>query len=116
MCTQLWVDRAPGSSRLPALAGREAFDVEGGQAAPRKRKRKMTNEKKYESRFEGPSNKGLRAKIRKATNEASSCPQAAAAVRSLADVVALTAQGRATLEQVARDYDPADTLHRSSLV
>lgn len=76
----------------------------------------MAKEKKFEARFEGPSNKGLRAKIRKVANEAGSNPQAAAAVRALADSVALTVQGRHTLEQVARDYDPRDELHRSSIV
>jgi hypothetical protein len=51
-------------------------------------------------------NRGLRAKIRRATNSAGCCPAAAAAVWSLRRTVALTAQGVATLRQVAHDYDP----------
>lgn len=62
--------------------------------------------KRFEDRFEGPSNKGLRAMIRRAVAGTKSCPAAAAAVRALAKKVALTAQGAALLELVARDYDP----------
>lgn len=62
-------------------------------------------QRKFEARFEGPTNKGLRAKIRKVTGGARSCPRAAAAVRSLAETVTLTAQGLHTLELVARDYE-----------
>jgi hypothetical protein len=69
----------------------------------------VMSEVKFERRFEGPSNKGLRAKIRRITNDAGSCPKAAAAVRSLSGTVALTALGRAILEQVARDYDPVQS-------
>jgi hypothetical protein len=66
----------------------------------------MTTEKKFEDRFEGKSNKWLRARIRKLANSLSSCPARAEAIRGLATKVSLTAQGRAILEAVARDYDP----------
>lgn len=63
-------------------------------------------EKQFESRFVGPKFAKLRAKIKKVTNAAGSCPEAAAAVRSLAESEHLDAKGLAILKLVARDYDP----------
>lgn len=71
---------------------------------------------KFESRFSGASNKGLRAKIRRVANAAGSAPAAAHAVRGLASTVALTAQGRETLALVALDWDPLPaTMNTDSL-
>lgn len=62
--------------------------------------------KKFEARFDGPANKGLRARIRRVTKRYYSNPARASAIRALAGKVALNARGLATLELVARDYDP----------
>jgi len=59
---------------------------------------------RYEKRFEGKDNAGLRAQIREATLGTRCGAANAAAVRALAGTVALTASGQATLEQVAADY------------
>lgn len=67
----------------------------------------MATEKRFESRFEGPNNKGLRAKIRRAVAKESSNPARAAAVRRLVNDVAFMGAGRAILEQVACDYERA---------
>ena len=58
--------------------------------------------RKFEARFEGQSNAGLRARIRKVVNGAR---DPGAAVRALAGSVALTERGKAILEDVAQDYD-----------
>ena len=58
--------------------------------------------RKFEARFEGRHNTGLRAQIRNVVNGAR---DPGAAVRALAGAVALTALGKAILEEVAQDYD-----------
>lgn len=59
---------------------------------------------KFEKRFEGRDNAGLRAKIRAIVYEKSCGPLNEQAVLSLRRTVALTASGEATLRQVALDY------------
>ena len=58
--------------------------------------------RKFEARFEGRHNTGLRAQIRNVVNGAR---DPGAAVRAIAGAVALTALGKAILEEVAQDYD-----------
>jgi hypothetical protein len=64
--------------------------------------------KKFEQRFEGTDNRGLRAEIRRVVkhNEPSARYQA---ILNIAHRVALTASGRHTLKLVALDYTPGDT-------
>ena len=59
---------------------------------------------RFERRFAGASNAGLRAAIRDAVTGADSGAVAAQRVLSLSRTVALTASGRTTLEAVAADY------------
>lgn len=58
---------------------------------------------KFERRFEGPINIGLRRLIRVHVKGMCGC-EAAAYVRTLAGSVAFTAAGKSTLELVASDY------------
>jgi hypothetical protein len=58
---------------------------------------------KFERRFEGPINLGLRRMIRAQVKGLCGC-EAAASVRRIGRNVALTAAGAATLELVASDY------------
>lgn len=60
--------------------------------------------RKYEARFTGKDNAGLRKAIRDSVSGHRCGNANAAAVMSLARTVALTAGGLATLEQVAADY------------
>ena len=61
---------------------------------------------KHERHFAGPSNAGLRARIRKAAAGAqpACADQIERTLRALGSTVALTASGRATLELVIADY------------
>jgi hypothetical protein len=66
--------------------------------------------KRFEARFEGPSNKGLRALIRKRVASEDSCPTRGHAVLSLASTIAFTAMGLHTLTEVACDYNTAEEI------
>jgi hypothetical protein len=59
---------------------------------------------KFDRRFQGPDNAGLREKIREAAGRGSCGVSKAKAVLVLARTVALTTQGQKTLEEVANDY------------
>lgn len=59
---------------------------------------------KYERRFAGKDNAGLRAQIRSVVTHERCGQGNAQAVRSLASTVALSAFGKACLEDVAADY------------
>jgi hypothetical protein len=63
--------------------------------------------RRFEARFAGPANKGLRARIRRMSREDISTPEMARRVLALAHTIAFTAQGLHTLCEVAHDYDPA---------
>lgn len=59
---------------------------------------------KFDRRFGGKSNAGLRAKIRASAKIDGSPDDVERAVLSLARTVALTAAGKRTLTEVAEDY------------
>jgi hypothetical protein len=60
---------------------------------------------KFEKRFTGKDNEGLRAEIRKAVKAARADGRdVATAIESIGRRVALTASGRHTLAAVAEDY------------
>lgn len=59
---------------------------------------------KFEKRFEGKSNAGLRAKIREAVVGGRCGIANEKSVLALGRTIALTASGQATLQQVAADY------------
>ena len=59
---------------------------------------------RYERRFAGTSNAGLRKLIRQAVSADMCAPARRRAILSLASTVALTASGRATLADCAEDY------------
>jgi hypothetical protein len=59
---------------------------------------------RYERRFAGPANAGLRKLIRESVSAYMCAPSRRRAILSIASTVALTASGRATLEAVADDY------------
>jgi len=60
---------------------------------------------KFEKRFEGKDNAGLRAQIRETVKAARADGRdVATAVEAIASRVALTASGRHTLAAVAEDY------------
>ncbi len=63
--------------------------------------------KRFEQRFEGPDNAGLRKLVREAVAEQPDAASRRRAVLSLARTVALTASGTHTLELVAADYADA---------
>lgn len=60
--------------------------------------------RKFELRFEGKSNAGLRKQIREAVSGHRCGDANAKSVLALDRTVALSASGRATLESVAEDY------------
>lgn len=60
--------------------------------------------RRFESRFVGRDNAGLRARIREVVSGHACGSENARAVRALAGVVGLTASGTATLAEVAEDY------------
>lgn len=62
---------------------------------------------KFENRFAGTDNAGLRAKISEAVSGTETGEDAATAVLSVGGIVALTAAGQHTLAQVAEDYRTA---------
>jgi hypothetical protein len=62
---------------------------------------------KFERRFQGSDNAGLRAKIRDAAKIDGSPDDVERAVLSLGRTVALTAAGQRTLAEVAEDYRQA---------
>lgn len=78
--------------------------ISGRTGRPRDGRWQMAAKRKYERAFEGKDNAGLRKMIRDAVAGHRCAAANAAAVRSISGVVALTAQGKATLEQVAQDY------------
>lgn len=59
---------------------------------------------RFEERFVGPANSGLRKAIREAVAGAEGGEDRRRRVLSLSGVIALTASGRATLADVADDY------------
>lgn len=59
---------------------------------------------KFERRFAGRSNAGLRKRIRESVDATMCADVRRRAILGLADTVALTAAGRATLAAVADDY------------
>lgn len=63
---------------------------------------------RFEQRFRGPNNAGLRARIRAAASKAQAAgADIAGAVEALGQTVALTARGRATFAEVVADYRAA---------
>lgn len=70
--------------------------------------------RRFEQRFEGKDNAGLRAEIRRVVSGAYCGPENGRIVRGLANRIALTAAGRSTLDAVAADYEAANASSKAT--